>query len=46
MVETAAPASTTTESVRASCGLGTGSAGEGAEVAGVSTDGEIIGKPR
>ena len=46
MVATAAVASTSRESVGATCGVGTGPAGGGAGAVGASTYGEIAGRPR
>ena len=46
MATTAATASTSRESVGASCGVGTGPAEEGAEAAEAATYGEIEGRPR
>ena len=43
---TAAAASTSRESARVGCGVGTGPAGERVEAAGAGTDGEIVGRPR
>ena len=39
-------ASTSRESARAGCGVGTGLAGEGAEAVGAGTNGEIVTRPR
>ena len=46
MVGTVETASTSRESARAGCGVGTGPVGEGVKAAGAGTDREITGRPR
>ena len=46
MAATVVAASTSRESARDGCGVGTGPAEERAKTAGAGTDGEIVGRPR